>query len=326
MSIYDRDYMRDEVPSLGDYLRRVSAFHWFFWGNIAIFLIQRVAGIGLTHDPVTGEYIAAGAVSLETLTKGHVWTLFTYMFVHGSAGHLLVNMLMLWFAGKRVQDLYGPRHFVLIYVLSGLIGAALQIVISAYLMDEAQISLIGASASVMGLLLAYAIILPVEEITLLLFFVLPVRMRLWNLALFLLGLNVVFGLLDMIGQLPGWLSGGTQVAYFAHVGGALAGWYYTRAIGYGGQNFDLRDGAERRRAMRQRTVARARLSIQRPVVEIDTDAVHRQNPRRDPIFDLMQDEVDPILDKISDQGLNSLTDDERRILERASRKISRDKP
>jgi hypothetical protein len=78
--------------------------------------------------------------------------------------------------------------------------------------------------------------------------------------------------------------------------------------------------------MRQRTVARARLSIQRPVVEIDTDAVYRQNPRRDPIVDLMRDEVDPILDKISDHGLHSLTDDERRVLERASRKIARDKP
>lgn len=326
MSIYDRDYMRDEVPSLGDYLRRVSAFQWFFWGNIAVFLIQRVAGVGLTQDPASGEYIAAGAVSLEALTQGHVWTLFTYMFVHGSAGHLLVNMLMLWFAGKRVQDLYGPRHFVLIYVLSGLIGAALQIVISAYLMNEPQISLIGASASVMGLLLAYAIVLPMEEITLLLFFVLPVRMKLWSLARFLLGVNVVCGLLDMMDQLPGWLSGGAQVAYFAHVGGALVGWYYARSIGYGGQSFDPDGRAGRRRAMQMQAVARARVSIQRPVVEIDTDAVFRQNPRRDPIVDLMRDEVDPILDKISDHGMHSLTDEERRILERASRKIARDKP
>lgn len=314
--------MREEVPSLGDYLRRVSAFQWFFWANIIIFLIQRVGGVGLEHHPATGEYIAAGAVSLESLTKGHVWTLFTYMFVHGSAGHLLVNMLMLWFAGKRVQDLYGPRHFVLIYVLSGLIGAALQLVISAYLLDTPQISLIGASASVMGLLLAYAIAQPLEEIMLLLFFVLPVRMKLWSMARFLLLMNVALGLLDMIGQLPDWLSGGASVAYFAHVGGALIGWYYARSIGYGGRG--VTEDPALRRMRRQRAVAR--LHIQRPVVEIDTDAVHRQNPRRDPIVDLMRDEVDPILDKISDHGIHSLTDDERRILERASRKIARDKP
>ena len=59
------------------------------------------------------------------------------------------------------------------------------------------------------------------------------------------------------------------------------------------------------------------------IVELDEEAIRRQNPRRDPVVDLMRDEVDPILDKITDQGMHSLTDEERRILSRASRQISR---
>ncbi len=323
MSIYDRDYMRDEAPSFGERLRRVSAFHWFFWANIAVFVAQWVFRIGLDQDPLTGQYLPAGSVSIEALRSGRVWTPFTYMFVHGSAGHILVNMIMLWFAGKRVQDLYGPRHFVLIYVLSGIIGAALQIVLSAYVMHESQTTLIGASASVMGLLLAYAVAMPEEEITLLLAFIIPVRARLWSMAKFLLFINLLFGVMDMLNALPDWLSGSSgHVAYFAHVGGAVMGWYYTRSLGYGSLPFGLIQPQQNGNLRRRPAMARAR----RPEVEVDMEAVRRQNPRNDPVVDLMRDEVDPILDKISDFGITSLTEEERGVLERASHHISKVKP
>jgi membrane associated rhomboid family serine protease len=323
MSLYDRDYMRDEAPSFGDHLRQVSAFHWFFWANIIVYVFQWVlfSDFCLTHEISTNQYLPAGGVSIDSLTQGHVWTPFTYMFVHGSIGHIILNSMMLWFAGKRVQDLYGPRHFVIIYVASGIIGAALQIVLSAYVLNEPSISLIGASASIMGLLLAYAIAMPDEEVTLLLAFIIPVRFRLWGLAKFLLITNIVFAALAAFDKLPNWLSGGGHVAYLAHIGGALAGWYYARILGYGGLQpvfgaFPSPPKARRRPAM-------ARVS--RPVVEIDMDAVRRKNPRNDPVVDLIRDEVDPILDKISTHGLNSLTDDERRTLDRASRQIARTK-
>ena len=60
-----------------------------------------------------------------------------------------------------------------------------------------------------------------------------------------------------------------------------------------------------------------------PEVEVDMEAVLRENPGRDPLLDLMRDEVDPILDKINDYGMGSLTDDERRALQRASRRFTR---
>ena len=60
-----------------------------------------------------------------------------------------------------------------------------------------------------------------------------------------------------------------------------------------------------------------------PLVELDEEAIHRDNPRKDPVVDLMRHEVDPILDKINDFGFNSLTEEEKRTLERASRQMSK---
>lgn len=319
MALYDRDYMRDDAPTLSERLRGVSAFHWFFWANIAVFVAQFLFGIGAT---VEGNlFIPGGGVSISELKDGRVWTPFTYMFVHGSVGHIMLNMIGLWFAGKRVQDIYGQRHFVLIYILSGLVGAALQIV-AGIITRQPDAYLLGASASIMGLILAYAVAMPEEEIYMLFMFIIPVRFKMWGLAKFLLITNLALGVLGMVHVLPDWLSGGgAPVAYLAHLGGALAGWYYSRIMGYGGLPPNLESFGSIAKPARRPAMAGTRRS--RPVVELDEEAIRRQNPRRDPVVDLMRDEVDPILDKITEQGMNSLTDDERRILDRASRQISR---
>jgi hypothetical protein len=207
----------------------------------------------------------------------------------------------------------------MIYVLSGLAGAALQLAVaSATVAGDAY--LMGASASIMGLLLAFAVALPQEEVCLLLMFIIPVRFRLWSLARVLLIFNLGMGTLDLFGLLPGWLSGGgAPVAYLAHFGGAVAGWYYARSQGYGGI-FPGWEAASRpyRSAARRPAMA---LPQRRRLVELDEEAVARRAPSSQST-DLMRDEVDPILDKINEHGLASLTEEERRTLERASRRFS----
>jgi membrane associated rhomboid family serine protease len=315
MALYDRDYMREDAPTFGERLREISAFHWFFWANIVVFVAQ-----WFFAPDQSGPFIPAGGVSIDDLKEGRVWTPFTYMFVHGSVAHILLNMIMFWFAGKRVQDIYGQRHFVLIYVLSGLVGAALQLAV-AVLPQQPDVYLLGASAAIMGLILAYAVAMPKEKIDVLLFFVIPVRFQLWGLAKFLFISNVVLASLALMKVLPEWLSGGgAPIAYLAHLGGVLAGWYYARLLGYGGQPAELRHPGSRTKLPRRPSYAQARRAF---AVELDEEAIRRQNPRRDPVVDLMRDEVDPILDKITDQGIHSLTDEERRVLDRASRQISR---
>jgi hypothetical protein len=234
-------------------------------------------------------------------------------------------MLMLWFAGRQVQQIFGGSHFLRIYILSGLLGAAFEIAVRAWFGGPEGVYLIGASASVFGLFLALAVTMPQEVFTALIYFIIPVRVRMWKLAAFAVGLNVVLGLVGLFwSEMPG-----ANVAYFAHIGGALTGWYYIRMLGFGGSPLTYRQLWSQRSDARPRPprsplelvpTARRRLAVD---LEIDHEAARKRNPTGDTNIDVMQEEVDPILDKISEQGLHSLTEDERRTLERASRLISR---
>lgn len=299
-----------------------TAFGVVFWLNILVFVAQYVGGIFLITEGNT--QIPMGGVSLELLSEGHVWTIFTYMFVHGSLGHIIVNMLMLWFAGRQVQQIFGGAHFLRIYILSGLLGAALEIAVRAWFGGGEGVYLIGASASVFGLFLALAVTLPQEVFTALIYFIIPVRVRMWKLAAFAVGLNAVLGLASLI-----WSKQfGSDVAYFAHLGGAITGWYYIRMLGFGSNPLTYRQlwnehsdtqPKSPRSQLELVPTKRRRLAVD---LEVDHKAARKRNPTGDPTVDVIQEEVDPILDKISEEGLHSLTEDERRTLERASRLIS----
>lgn len=297
--------------SVPAWLPRWNAFQWVFAANVAVFVLQWLFRIGWVEDPLSGRALMPmGGVSLDELTRGQVWTLATYMFVHGSPGHILVNLLFLWFAGRRVQELYGSGNFLLIHFMSGLAGAVLQMAVGSLVLNDTASPLIGASACCMGHLLACALAAPREELTLLLFFIVPLRVSLRGLARFLLLSNVALGLLECFGVLPAWLAGGSAVAYWAHVGGALAGWYGARSTGQEGILFASTAPRARRRELVTRRPQRLP-----PRVSVEASPVP-------PEADLAGDDVDAILDKISAHGLESLTEQERRTLERASQRMS----
>jgi membrane associated rhomboid family serine protease len=323
MSLHDRDYMRDDAVLRA---RRRNGFSWFhavFLLNLAVFVVQYVFDEGWVRDALTGQRLwPEGGVSVDDLRGGRLLPLLTYMFVHGGPWHLIMNMILLWFAGRRVQEIYGGARFLQVYVLSGIFGAAVELALVALREGPASAPLIGASAACFGVLMAFVAARPHEPIVALVYFVIPVRARLRTVALWLLGINFAMGVLALAELTPEWLAGGDGVvAYFAHLGGAVAGWVWARGaqmrqLGVMPPGGALEPAPRRRRPQ----LARA---VRRPVVELDTEALEQQNPRRDPVVDLMKDEVDPILDKITEQGMHSLTDDERRTLERASRQIRR---
>jgi membrane associated rhomboid family serine protease len=321
MPLDDRDYLRASPSSWGDRWRGVSAFQWLFGLNLAVFVVQWVFRIGWIEDPLSGRpLMPMGGVSADDLLEGRVWTLFTYMFVHGSPGHILVNMLMLWFAGRSVQQVYGPRALLWLYLVTGIAGAVVEMALCSLFLDRTNVLLIGASASCMGLLSAYAWARPREEITLLLAFIIPMRMSLSRLAVGLVGLNVAFGVLAVLGILPGWLSGGGgAVAYFAHVGGAVAGWYGARLLEVRSGVVFREDGGGMRRPQPRRSVqmARANPAASHASVVLKPERRAFTPPPMD--SGDLEAEVDAILDKISVQGIASLTEEERQLLERASR-------
>lgn len=321
MALSDRDYMR-EAPhrSFTRTLRDLTAFHIILGLNIAVFVMQFQFEVGSIRHPLNGDVLPLGGVSVHELAQGKVWTLFTYMFVHGSLGHLLLNVLMLWFAGKQVQQIFGSRHFTLIYLFSGILGAATEMAVNGYVLNDTITTLIGASASAFGLLMALAVVMPEEEITAFIYFIIPVRLRLWTLAKALFLIQLAFGL---AGVLFNFLPEGLQIAYFAHLGGAALGWFYVRSLGYGGRPMTYASQWQPPQTQRMRKPQMARTRV-RPLVDLENEPASAPPVRpTDPLESLIEDEVNPILDKIGLHGIGSLTDDERRTLERASRELDR---
>jgi len=305
----DRNCMRDlQHHSLMSRAKSLSAYAWIMIAITAVFLLQFTSD---TLYPV----ILDGGVSAQRLGAGHFWTLITYMFIHGSAGHFLLNALMLGFVGRQVQNLFGGAHLLKIFFLSGLAGAALEMIVNGLVHGDTTTPLVGASGAAFGLLLALALLLPDEPVTVFIYFIIPVPMRLWTLAKALVVIQMIFAMGGLL--FPNWMPEGLKIAYFAHLGGAFAGWIYAKSLGHGGRPMTY---ATQWQPEAQRRLANAR-STTRSKIEMDFEP-SAMPPEIAPLADRkaanLEDEVNEVLDKIFSGGMGSLTDHERRLLERAS--------
>jgi len=303
--LHDREYMKNPQPARWLDFVRSDAVTTIIVINVVVFILQYL-GIGSDRDG--GGFHQWGALSIEALTQGRVLTVVTHMFVHQGPFHLLGNCMMIFFMGKALQSLIGARYFLYIYFLSGLVGAALEMSVG-WLTNEMH-PMVGASACAFGVFLALAVMLPQEMITALLAFIVPVQMRLWNMAMLFVGLSLVLGLLQVFNVLD------LGVAHFAHLGGAFAGWWFVRMLGYGGTPVTYeRLWNERHEREQQRELAgvpkpkrrAAGVSIRR--LEVPTESLSAK--------EFIAREIDPILDKIATHGIHSLTEPERDLLERA---------
>jgi membrane associated rhomboid family serine protease len=149
-----------------------------------------------------------------------IFTAFTYMFLHAGIGHLFGNMIGLFFFGPRLESRLGSKGFLLLYVLSGLGGAAFSFIFAR------QAAVVGASGAVYGVLLGFAMYWPRERIYL--WFVIPVE------AWLIVGLLVFYTL--YAGASPG---AGSGIAHFAHLGGFVVAFAFLRW-------WDWRTGAAKR--------------------------------------------------------------------------------
>ncbi len=145
-------------------------------------------------------------------------TLFTSMFLHGGWLHLLGNMLFLWVFGRNLEDLIGGGRFLIFYLLCGLAAAVVQVIANPYV----RVPTIGASGAIAGVMGAYLIKFPRSHIdTLVLLFIFFTRLSIPApfYLLFWFAMQFVSGF-ESIGQ-RSYTGGG--VAYFAHIGGFIAG-------------------------------------------------------------------------------------------------------
>ena len=246
--------------------------------NVAIYILTLafpVLRVWLTYIPA--------------LTFVRPWTLLTYMFAHGDFFHLFFNMLVLFFFGPPLEGMWGGREFAKFYAISGLGGALFSLFFAS------ELGVLGASAAVYGVMLAFAMNWP--NMTIHIWAILPVKAK-WLVA-FLAAVSIA----SIIG------GAGQGIAHFAHLGGFAAAFVYMR----------LDNRLTDRVARLKKFVNRRRLQVStgtgdRP----DRPGKAAGRPRRDE--DRVLDEVDRVLDKISASGLQSLSPDELRLLDDVSKR------
>jgi membrane associated rhomboid family serine protease len=271
--------------------------------NAAIFVLQSI--IEFYKPDLFGGYMKLFALSTTGLASGFVWQLVTFQFMHSGLWHLVGNLIVIFFFGRAVEDTIGRNGFLKLYLSSGVIGGLFQTLLAVLIPTAFGGSVVGASAGGFGLVAAFAAMYPERQITLLLFFVLPVTIRARTLLWFAIGL-AVFGIIVPAGH----------VADGAHLGGILAGLGYVYYFVRGNPWPFSRPSVQPPKAKRPQLVRTAS----------PKKGIWMQSPKPAPTDDLppaefISREVDPILDKISAHGMHSLTERERRILEAARNKI-----
>jgi membrane associated rhomboid family serine protease len=244
------------------------------------------------------------------------WTPLTSMFVHGGVLHLAFNMYTLWLFGRRLEKSWEWAAFTRYYLWCGLGGVLLHAA-----MQSGGV-LIGASGAIMGVMFAYAVLWPDEE--LLLFGVIPMKVKM--LVTLLVVVNLVMGILS-VGQMSG-------IAYFAHLGGVLFGVFYMHLPSPGSfERFRHRvspvpdESDDPPRVVPRSMPRREKMSEIDEIVARSNAVVPRRGgslvPSRKAADPQVAEALDQLLDKISERGLDSLTPAERKLLEEKSKELRR---
>jgi membrane associated rhomboid family serine protease len=280
--------------------------------NVAVFFVQilgeRIAvGNGLTLETVIIKYFALIPVSglgNEFIHWGfYPWQLITYQFLHGGFGHIFFNMFALWMFGMEIENSWGSKKFLYYYLLSG-IGAGLCHLFLSPLLGGGNAPTIGASGAVYGVLIAFGLMFPNRYIFL--YFFIPIKAK-YLITFFIV---MEFMLVD---------SANSSVAHLAHLGGALTGFLFIL--------FDKNIHVELKSLFRRSSYRTAkpfnplggitdRFKKKEEQVE---DAKYYEVGKED---EVTQEEIDRILDKISQSGYQNLTEKEKKILFQASKKMN----
>lgn len=219
-------------------------------------------------------------LSQAGVQNAYAWQFLTAAFLHDGPWHLLGNMIVLYLLGRDVESILGQRHFFFLYAAGAIVGELGHL----FAMPPTTV-LLGASGGVAAVLMAYATILPELELTAMVFFVVPLRLKAKHLAY---GVVAIAGLLLFFDR-----SG--VVSHSCYLGGCAAGWLYAHLLGFGRASF-------MQRALHQR--------------KADAERYLQMTAEQ-----FIAEEVDPLLEKISREGVRSLSRRERRTLARAREKL-----
>lgn len=183
------------------------------WANVGVFVVTALS-------PSVFAWFSAifGFTPRLVLTRLMLWQPATYLFLHGSVGHILINMLILWMFGVQLERLWGSRFFLRYYFVAGVGAAVVTLIISLLPFSFSEMTYatvtIGASGAIYGLLVAFAIYYP--EAPILMFFLFPVPAKYFVMIL---------GAVAFVSTPQG---GG--IAHITHLGGLVVGYLYLRRL------------------------------------------------------------------------------------------------
>jgi membrane associated rhomboid family serine protease len=293
----DRSYMQDPMSRS----RRSMALNIIIVLGIC-FVIENIF-LFYTRFPILDYF----GLSEYTFRRGWLWQLVTYNFLHAPFGyggffHILFNCWGVWMFGSAVENALGPKKLLGIFLGTGVAGGMLQAIGALGLPNHFGAAAVGASAGVFGLVGTYAALFPDQRITMLLFFIIPVTITARLLVIFSL-IVALFGIVFPT----------SRIAHGAHLGGLLAGLAYVRWMLH--MEWKWR-------------VPKVKNVFRKPKVFIHTRQASQwptqQSNQADlPSGEFISKEVDPILDKISAHGIQSLTERERKILEAARARMAK---
>ncbi len=258
--------------------------------NVIVFLFLSLLGViemlttrNAAITTILNDYLAVPSYLPKLLIR--FWTPFTYMFMHAGFFHILFNMLWFYWLGGIFQEYLGGKKLVDLYIIGGLAGAFLYVLFYNIfpLFADAKFgsTTVGASAAVMAIIVATATLLPDYSIQLL--FLGSVKLK-W-IALF----YVLFDLISITGPNAG--------GEISHIGGAIAGFFYIKHL----------QGST--------VLGQAFQRFSKP----KTLQIVSKNYAKNSMVRSKEEEVDAILDKISQSGYASLTKKEKETLFNASK-------
>jgi membrane associated rhomboid family serine protease len=272
--------------------------------NVAVFILMWFFGAFHMND-LSMHSILTSYFGLMPLNAGfYPWQLITYQFLHADFWHLFFNMAFgLWMFGMEVEHVWGSKKFLIYYLSCGVVAGLAQLILSP-IFEPALGPTIGASGAIYGVMIAFASMFPDRYIFL--YFLIPVKVKYFVIIL------IVFGVMSV--GAPG------NVANLAHLGGAVAGYLFLL--------YDRRRlTAGRSKSSFQSWMSSALWSkpssTTGDVVDAKVYDIHESKTfeTKQPANDT-QKQIDEILDKISRGGYQSLTEEEKKTLFEASKRMN----